>query len=48
LEEYKSRPIVRAAVEREFEIVGEALAQLVKVDAAVADRISDRRRIVAY
>jgi uncharacterized protein with HEPN domain len=39
LEEYQSRPMVRAAVEREFEIVG---------DAAVADGISDRRRIVAF
>jgi hypothetical protein len=39
---------VRAAVEREFEIVGEALAQLVKVDAAVADRISERRRNRGY
>ena len=48
LEEYRSRPMVRAAVEREFEIVGEALAQLVKVDTAVANRISDRRRIVAF
>jgi uncharacterized protein with HEPN domain len=48
LEEYQSRPMVRAAVEREFEIVGEALAQLIKVDAAVADGISDRRRIVAF
>lgn len=48
LEEYQRRPMVRAAVEREFEIIGEALAQLTKVDTAVADRISDRRRIVAF
>jgi uncharacterized protein with HEPN domain len=48
LEEYQTRPMVRAAVEREFEIVGEAIAQLIKVDTAVADRISDRRRIVAF
>ena len=48
LEEYQTRPMVRAAVEREFEIVGEALAQLIKVDTAVADRIGDRRRIVAF
>ena len=48
MEEYRSRPMVRAAVEREFEIVGEALAQLIKVDAAVADGISERRRIVAF
>jgi uncharacterized protein with HEPN domain len=45
LEEYQRRPMVRAAVEREFEIIGEALAQLTKVDTAVADRISDRSRI---
>ena len=48
LEEYRSRPMVRAAVERECEIIGEALAQLVKVDTAVADGISERRRIVAF
>ena len=28
LEEYQRRPMVRAAVEREFEIVGEALTQV--------------------
>jgi len=48
LEEYQRRPMVRAAVEREFEIIGEALTQLMKVDAAVAVRISDHRRIVAF
>ena len=48
LEEYQRRPMVRAAVEREFEIIGEALTQLMKVDTAVAVRISDHRRIVAY
>ena len=48
LEEYQSRPMVRAAVEREFEIIGEALTQLMKVDTAVAVRISDHRRIVAF
>ena len=48
LEEYQRRPMVRAAVEREFEIIGEALTQLMKVDTAVAVRISDHRRIVAF
>ena len=46
--EYQSRPTVRAAMEREFEIIGEALTQLIRVDTAVADRFSDRRRIVAF
>ena len=48
LEEYQRQPMVRAAVEREFEIIGEALTQLMKVDPAVAVSISDRRRIVAF
>ncbi len=37
-----------AAVEREFEIIGEALAQLAKSDAEVAARISEHRRIIAF
>jgi uncharacterized protein with HEPN domain len=48
LEEYQGRPMVRAAVEREFEIIGEALTRLMKVDTTVAVRISDHRRIVAF
>ena len=40
--------MLRAAVEREFEIVGEALSQLAQLDPAVADRISDYRRIIAF
>jgi uncharacterized protein with HEPN domain len=47
-EDYQTRPMVRAAVEREFEIVGEALVQLIRVDTSVADCITDRRRIVAF
>ncbi len=40
--------MLRAAVEREFEIIGEALAQLSKLDAALVARISDYRRIIAF
>jgi uncharacterized protein YutE (UPF0331/DUF86 family) len=36
------------AVEREFEIIREALSRLIKVDAAVAEGIIERRRIVAF
>ena len=35
-EDYSRDAMRRAAVEREFEIIGEALTQLMKLDAAVA------------
>ena len=35
-------------VEREFEIIGEAVAQLTKLDERLASGISGRRRIVAF
>jgi uncharacterized protein with HEPN domain len=39
---------LRSAVERQFEIIGEALAQLAKRDPEVAALISDRRSIIAF
>lgn len=40
--------VLRSAVERQFEIVGEALAQLARLDAAMAAKIPDLREIVAF
>ena len=40
--------ILRSAVERQFEIVEEALARLARADAAVAQQIPDLRDIVAF
>jgi uncharacterized protein with HEPN domain len=42
----KRTPFVRAAVERQFEIIGEALNQLSKVAPGIAQRVSDRRQII--
>jgi uncharacterized protein with HEPN domain len=47
-EDYQQDPMLRAAVEREFEIIGEALAQLAKRNVAVAERIGEHRRIIAF
>ncbi len=47
-EQYRGDAMLRAAVERQFEILGEALAQLARLDQAVAERISERRRIIAF
>ena len=40
--------MLRAAVEREFEIIGEALGQLARLDAELAAGISEHRAIVAF
>jgi uncharacterized protein with HEPN domain len=40
--------ILRSAIERQFEIIGEALHQLARLDAALAQRIPDLREIIAF
>lgn len=46
--DYQQDPMLRAAVEREFEIVGEALAQLAKRDPQLVAAISEYRRIISF
>jgi uncharacterized protein with HEPN domain len=45
---YAVNPMAQAAVERKFEIIGEALNQLAKLDANLAARIPERAQIVAF
>jgi uncharacterized protein with HEPN domain len=45
---YASDPMAQAAVERKFEIIGEALNQLAKLDAAMAARVPNLPQIVAF
>lgn len=40
--------VLRSAVERQFEIIGEALRQLAHLDASLAAKIPDLRDIVAF
>ena len=40
--------MAQAAVERKFEVIGEALNQLAKLDAALAARIPNLPQIVAF
>jgi uncharacterized protein with HEPN domain len=46
--EYQRNAMLRAAVERQFEIIGEALAQLGRRDASLLARIDDYRQIIAF
>ena len=48
LAEYRADPLLRSAVERQFEIVGVALNQLHARDAATAARIPELARIVGF
>ncbi len=45
---YEENALVRAAVERQFEIIGEALNQLSKFAPDIARRVSDLRQIVGF
>ncbi|WP_396270519.1 DUF86 domain-containing protein [Ideonella sp.] len=40
--------LVQAAVERKFEVIGEALNQLGKMDPALAKKIPDLPQVVAF
>jgi uncharacterized protein with HEPN domain len=46
--EFAGDIVLRSAVERQFEIVGEALAQLARLDAALAAQVPDLREIVSF
>lgn len=48
LAHYQEDAMLRAAVERQFEIIGEALAQLARLDEELVSRISEHRRIIAF
>ena len=45
---YAANAMAQAAVERKFEVIGEALNQLSKLDATAAARIPDLPQIVAF
>lgn len=48
LQEFQHNRVLRQAVERNFEIIGEAMRRLEKDDPATATRITHYRRIIAF
>jgi len=48
LADYKVDPLTRSAVERQFEIIGEALNRLLETDPSLSSQISDNKRIIAF
>ena len=48
LADYQAEAMLRSAVERQFEILGEALSRLTAVAPQLAARVHDARKIVAF
>jgi uncharacterized protein with HEPN domain len=46
--DFEDDEMMRSAVERQFEIIGEALNKLVRADAETATRISEHHHIIAF
>ena len=46
--DYAADALLRSGVERQFGVVGEALAQALRVDPGLAERIAGTRRIIAF
>ena len=46
--DYAASHIVQAAVEREFEIIGEALTRIKKLDSSLLEHISEYQRIIGF
>ena len=47
-EDYLTDALLRSAVERQFEIVGEALNKATKLDPALYNEISDAKHIISF
>jgi uncharacterized protein with HEPN domain len=47
-EAFQDNDQVQAAVERKFEIVGEALTRMSRIDADTLEKITDYRRIIGF
>jgi uncharacterized protein with HEPN domain len=48
LDDYRMDEVLRSAVERKFEIIGEALSRLHKADATLAAQVPEHRQIISF
>ena len=45
---YRDRPVIQRAVERDFEIIGEALNRIKRIDEQALENISEHHRIIGF
>jgi len=48
IDDYLNDEMIRSAVERQFEIIGEAMTRLIKRDVATAAKITDYKKIAGF
>ena len=48
LDDYQASALLRAAVERQFEIIGEALRQMLSIAPDLSSQITDHQKIIAF
>lgn len=46
--DYQRDPMFRSAVERQFEIIGEAISRFAQLNPRVAEKLTEYRRIIAF
>ena len=47
-EGYQNTPVTKRAVERDFEIIGEALSRIKNTDSELLEKISEHYRIIGF
>jgi len=45
---YQNQPVTKRAVERDFEIIGEALNRIHNTDSELLEKISEHQRIIGF
>ncbi|MEH6355855.1 MAG: HepT-like ribonuclease domain-containing protein [Marinobacter sp.] len=46
--DYLGSELLQSAVERQFEVIGEAMAKLHKVDPSITEHIADYKKMIAF